>query len=327
MARVVVVTGASYGVGRATAEAFARRGDSVGLIARGEESLDATRAAVERLGGRALALSVDVADAAQVEHAAERIEAELGPIDIWVNNAMATIFAPLVQVTPDEFRRATEVTYLGTVWGTMAALRRMRPRARGAIVQVGSALAYRSIPLQAAYCGAKSAIRACTDSLRSELLHEGSSISLTMVQLPALNTPQFEVARSRLPQHPQPVPPIFAPEVAAEAIVWAAGAGRREVFVGWPTVRAILGQRFAPGFADRYLARVGYSAQQTDEHVGPERADSLFEPMPGVRHAHGPFGSQARSRSTQFQLTRSRNTIAVLIAAAAAAAYGTLSRR
>ena len=322
----MVVTGASYGVGRAIAEAFARRGDSVGLLARPDESLDAACAAVEDTGSAALALPADVADAAQVESAAERAEAALGPIDVWVNNAMATIFAPIEEIEPDEFRRATEVTYLGVVWGTMAALRRMRARNRGTIVQVGSALAYRSIPLQAPYCGAKSAIRGFTDSLRCELLYERSKVALTMVQLPALNTPQFEVARTRLKRHPQPVPPIFQPELAGEAIVWAAAAGRREVWVGWPTVEAIVGQKLAPGLADRYLGRTGYSSQQADDYVSPKRRDNLFEPPPGVHDTCGRFSHQARKRSLQFELSKRRDVIATGVGAAAAL-LGLLGRR
>src|SRR4051794_30283527 len=231
---VVVVTGASAGVGRATAIAFARRGDRVALLARGAAGLEAARADVEQAGGTALPLPTDVGSAASVEAAAAACEEELGPIDVWVNNAMATVFSPIVQTTPEEFRRATEVTYLGTVYGTLAALRRMKARDRGSIVQVGSALAYRAIPLQAAYCAAKHAVNGFTESLRTELLHDGSKVRVTVVQMPALNTPQFGWSRSRMPRHPQPVPPIFQPEVAADAIVWASDHGRREVYVGGP---------------------------------------------------------------------------------------------
>jgi short-subunit dehydrogenase len=305
-ARVVVVTGASYGVGRAVAEAFARRGARVGLLARTEESLEAARDDVERLGGTGLAIRADVAAAEEVEAAAEAVEEQLGPIDVWVNNAMATIFSPFRDISAAEYRRATEVTYLGTVHGTMAALRRMRPRNHGTIVQVGSALSYRAIPLQSAYCGAKFAIRGFTDSLRCELLHDRSAVHLTMVQLPALNTPQFEVGRTHLARHPQPVPPIFEPEVAAEAVVFAAEARRREVWVGWPTVKAILGTTVAPGFADLYLARTGVDSQQTNEPVDPDRPDNLFEPVPGRRGARGRFDEQASSRSLQLELSKRR---------------------
>src|SRR5262249_50312901 len=251
---VVAVTGASAGVGRATARAFAREGADVGLIARGRERLEAAKHEIEATGRRAVVAEADVADSNQVESAAELIEDELGPIDVWVNNAMATVFAPVSDTTPEEFRRATEVTYLGSVWGTMSALRRMRARDDGVIVQVGSALAYRGIPLQGAYCGAKHALQGFLESLRTELLHEGSNVRVTMVQLPALNTPQFTWSRAKLPHSPQPVPPIFQPEVAADAIVWAASHPRREVMVGWPTVKAIVGNAVAPSVADRYLA-------------------------------------------------------------------------
>ncbi|HLK42485.1 MAG TPA: SDR family oxidoreductase, partial [Thermoleophilia bacterium] len=247
---IVVVTGASAGVGRATAHAFARRGARVGLIARGREGLDQAAAEVERLGGEALVLPADVADPDQVEAAAEAVEEQFGPIDVWINDAMATVFAPLLEITPDEFRRATEVTYLGTVHGTMSALRRMIPRDRGTVVQVGSALAYRAIPLQSAYCGAKFAIRGFTDSIRTELRHDHSSVWLTMVQLPAVNTPQFEWCRTRLPNHPQPVPPIFEPEVPAEAVYWAAHHRRRELTVGGSALKAIWGNRLSPRLAD-----------------------------------------------------------------------------
>jgi NAD(P)-dependent dehydrogenase (short-subunit alcohol dehydrogenase family) len=293
-------------VGRATARAFARRGARLGLLARASDGLDVARAEVET----AIAIPTDVADAHAVERAADLVEDELGPIDIWVNNAMATVFSPVAEVTPDEFRRATEVTYLGTVHGTMAALRAMRPRNRGTIVQVGSALAYRSIPLQAPYCGAKAAIRGFTDSLRCELHHDQSRIHLTMVHLPALNTPQFELARSRLPRHPQPVPPIYQPELAAEAIVWAASHRRREVFVGGPTVLAILGSKVAPALGDLYLARTGYEAQQAGKRVEEERPDNLFRPVPGDHGAHGVFDAEAKERSIQLWLTRNRGWLA-----------------
>jgi NAD(P)-dependent dehydrogenase (short-subunit alcohol dehydrogenase family) len=297
MAEVVVITGASAGVGRAVAQRFARRGARIGLIARGRERLEAAATEVDKAGGTGLALPADVGDPEAIERAADEAERELGPIDVWVNNAMATIFAPVSEIRPDEYRRATETTYLGTVWGTMAALRRMRPRNRGTIVLVGSALAYRGIPLQAPYCGAKHAVKGFFESLRTELLHDGSKIRLSMVQLPAHNTPQFSWGRTRLPRHPQPVPPIFEPEVAAEAIEYAAIHAPRELYVGLPTLKAILGERLAPWLLDRYLARNGYDAQQTGDPVDPDRPDNLFEPAPGDFAAHGIFDRKAKRSS------------------------------
>jgi NAD(P)-dependent dehydrogenase (short-subunit alcohol dehydrogenase family) len=328
MSRVVVVTGASAGVGRATAQAFGKRGDSVALLARGEDGLEGARGEVESLGGRALSIPTDVADADQVEAAAERAERELGPIDVWVNDAMTTVFAPFKELAPDEYRRATEVTYLGCVWGTMSALRRMLPRDRGSIVQVGSALAYRAIPLQAAYCGAKFAIRGFTDSVRTELLHDGSGVHITMVQLPALNTPQFNWCETRLPNHPQPVPPIYQPEVAAEAIVWASEHRRRELWVAGSAVKAILGNRIAPALADRYLAKTGYGAQQTGQPVNGDRPTNLYEPVEGEHATHGIFDDQARGSSRELWLTEHRSLIAGAAAAAAGAAgLALLARR
>jgi NAD(P)-dependent dehydrogenase (short-subunit alcohol dehydrogenase family) len=313
---VVVITGASAGVGRATAVAFARTGARLGLVARGRAGLAGARRDVEAAGGKALVLAVDVADHEQVEHAAAQIEESLGSIDVWVNNAMATIFAPFAEIAPEEYRRATEVTYLGYVWGTMAALRRMVPRDRGVIVQVGSALAYRAIPLQAPYCGAKHAIQGFTESIRCELLHEDSHVHVTTVQLPALNTPQFDWGRSRMPRKPQPVPPIYQPELAADAIVWAVRARRREVYVGGSTVLTILGDRLAPALGDRYLARTGYEAQQTDDRAEPDDRDNLFEPLPEEWGAHGRFDREAHPRSIQFGATKHRRAIGALAVAA-----------
>ena len=313
---LVVVTGGTAGVGRATARAFARDGADVAVIARGERRLAATKSELESLGAKCLAVSADVADETAVEEAAEHIEAELGPIDVWVNNAMATVFAPMADVTPEEFRRATDVTYFGSVWGTLAALRRMRPRDRGVVVQVGSALAYRGIPLQAPYCGSTHALQGFLESLRCELLHDGSRVRLTMVQLPAVNTPQFTWARGKLPRTPQPVPPIFQPEVAADAIVWAARHPQREVMVGGPTVKAIVGNAIAPSFADRYLARNGVDAQQTNEPA-TERPDNLFAPVDGTQAAHGPFDSQAKSRSIQLLVRTHPVAISGIVAGAA----------
>jgi short-subunit dehydrogenase len=295
--RVVVVTGASAGVGRALVRAFAARGASLGLLARGVGGLEGARQEVEKRGGRALVLPTDVADAHAVDAAADRVELELGPIDVWVNNAMVSVFSPILAMQSEEFERVTQVTYLGAVYGTLAALRRMVPRDRGTIVQVGSALAYRAIPLQSAYCAAKHALEGFTESLRSELIHDRSRVRVTMVQLPALNTPQFDWSRSRMPRRAQPVPPIFQPEVAAEAILWAAARGRREVLVGWPTVKAVLGNKFVPRYIDRYLARHGYDAQQTDEPESPGRPDNLFESVGGDPGAHGRFDLRARSFS------------------------------
>jgi NAD(P)-dependent dehydrogenase (short-subunit alcohol dehydrogenase family) len=302
--KVVAITGASAGVGRATVRRFARDGAHIGLIARGRERLDEAAAEVVELGGEALVLPLDVAEANALEYAATRIEERFGPLDLWVNNAMATVFAPVRDTTAEEFRRATEVTYLGAVWGTMAALRRMHPRDHGTIVQVGSALAYRSIPLQAAYCGAKSALRGFTESLRTELLHDGSNVHLTMVELPAHNTPQFVWSRAKMPRQPQPVPPIFQPELAAAAIAYAATQRRRELVVGWPALKAIYGEKIAPGLLDRYLARNAYDAQQTDEPLDADRPGNLFEPVEGDFSAHGPFDDQAKPRSLLFDLDR-----------------------
>lgn len=326
---VVVITGASAGVGRATARAFARRGARVGLLARGRDGLEGAVREVEELGGEALAFPLDVVNADQVEAAAAKIEHAFGPIDTWVNNAMTSVFSPFREMSAEEFRRVTDVTYLGYVYGTMTALRRMLPRDHGTIVQVGSALAYRSIPLQSAYCGAKAAIRGFTDSLRSELIHDGSKVHITMVQLPALNTPQFGWVKSRLPRKPQPVPPIFQPEVAADAIVWAAHHRKREVYVGGSTVKAIWGNKFLAGIADRYLARKGYEGQMTDEPEEPHRPHDLWSPLPGDRGAHGVFDERARPRSLQWEVNRrkGRMGLGTLALAGAATAAGMMLRR
>lgn len=313
--QVVVVTGASAGIGRATAAAFAGEGAKVALLARDTARLEAACREIRDVGGTALALPVDVADAEAVEAAAERIERELGPIDVWVNGAMVSVFAPLGDITPAEFRRVTEVTYLGVVHGTMAALRRMRARDRGTIVQVGSALAYRSIPLQSAYCGAKAGIRGFTDALRCELIHDRSSVRLSMVQLSAFNTPQFDWARSRLPRRLQPVPPIFQPELAAHAIVRAAHTAPRESWVGWPAVKAILFNRIAPWLGDRIAAAQAFDAQETQEPADPDRADNLFDPVEGGQGAHGRFDARAKTASAQMWLSAHRWTVLGVLAA------------
>jgi NAD(P)-dependent dehydrogenase (short-subunit alcohol dehydrogenase family) len=324
---VVVVTGASGGVGRATAHAFAKRGAHIALLARGEEGLADCRREVEVLGGRAIYVPTDVADHRQVEAAAARVEAELGPIDVWVNDAMATVFAPFADVTPEEYKRATEVTYLGAVYGTMAALRRMRARNAGTIVQVGSALSYRAIPLQAAYCGAKFAIRGFTDSIRTELRHDRSAVHLTMVQLPGVNTTQFNWCRSKLPNHPQPVPPIYQPEIPAEAIYWAAHHRRRELWVGYSTLEAIIGTKLSALAGDIYLARTGISGQQMpDRPVPADRPDNLFGPVEGKAATHGIFDDRATSRSPQLWLSIHRRAVGGAAVAAAAAITGAAVR-
>ncbi|MEN6336493.1 MAG: SDR family oxidoreductase [Phycisphaerales bacterium] len=301
---VVVITGGSAGVGRATARAFAGRGARIALLARGKDRLDqAVQDVKERGAADALAVAVDVADAGQVENAAQQIEEKFGPIDIWVNDAMTTVFAPFTEMTPEEFRRVTEVTYLGFVYGTMAALKRMFPRNRGVIVQVGSALSDRSIPLQSAYCGAKHGIRGFTDSIRCELIHYHSNVHITMVQMPALNTPQFNWCRSKMPRRAQPVPPIYQPEIAAEAIVFAATHRRREIYVGLPTVEAMWGNKFVPGWLDQYLAKTNFDAQQTHEFEDPDRPDNLFEPVAGDFAAHGRFDNRSRERSVELWAT------------------------
>ena len=319
----VVITGGSAGVGRACARAFAARGYDVGLIARGEERLEDVAAEVRVLGRRAVAVSADVADADAVEAATERFETELGPIDVWVNNAMTSIFAPIAETGPDELRRVTDVTYHGYVHGTMSALRRMRPRDQGVIIQVGSALAYRSIPLQAAYCGAKHAVVGFTDSLRCELIHDGSAVRVTAVHLPAINTPQFRWVRSRLPRKAQPVPPIFQPEVAAQAIVWAAEHERRELLVGWPTVFGILGHKLVPGFMDRYLADAAWAGQMLERPL-PERPDNLWQPVPGHQAARGAFDARAQADSPLLWADTHRGVVAAGLVAAIATVAGVL---
>ncbi len=320
-AQVVVITGASAGIARATAREFGARGAQVGLLARGQAGLDGAVKDVENAGGKALAILTDVADYDQVEAAAAQVEETFGPIDVWINVAFTSVFAPFHEITPEEFRRVTEVSYLGFVYGTMVALSRMRPRDRGTIVQVGSALGARSIPLQSAYCGAKHAINGFTESLRTELMHEHSNIHVTIAQMPAVNTPQFSWVLSRLPNHPQPVPPIYQPEVAARGVVFAADhPQRKQYWVGASTVGTLIGQKIAPAMLDRYLARTGYSAQQTGHKVGPDRPHNLWEPVDGPdghdHGAHGMFGERAHRHAPQLWLSHHARLVSTATAAA-----------
>jgi NAD(P)-dependent dehydrogenase (short-subunit alcohol dehydrogenase family) len=325
--QTVVITGASAGIGRATARLFGERGASVGLIARGEAGLDGAARDVEEAGGKALAIRADVADYEQVATAAGKIEETLGPIDVWINVAFTSVFSPFAEITAEEFRRVTEVSYLGFVYGTMAALARMGPRGQGTIVQVGSALGARSIPLQSAYCGAKHAVNGFTESLRCELMHENSGVHVTVVQMPAVNTPQFSWVRSRLPNHPQPVAPIYQPEVAARGVVYAADHPRRKQYwVGASTAATILANRVAPALLDRYLARTGYESQQTGQAADPGQPDDLLHPVDGVNGhdhgAHGVFDNRSHGRSAQMWLSQhARAASGVLAGAAVAGAF------
>jgi NAD(P)-dependent dehydrogenase (short-subunit alcohol dehydrogenase family) len=324
---VVVITGASGGVGRATARQFAAEGAKIGLIARGRAGLEATAREVEEAGGQALVLPTDVADPDQVEAAASAVEDAFGPIDIWINDAMVTVYAEFMDIEPAEFKRATEVCYLGMVWGTRAALKRMVPRDHGVLVQVCSALAYRGIPLQSAYCGAKHACKGFTESVITELRHHKSSVRVSMVQLPGLNTTQFTWGRTKLPHQTTPVPPIYQPEVAADAVHLAAHRKRRQIFVGMPTVLNIVGEAVAPWALDRYLARTGFSSQQTADPLDPRGHDNLFEPVDEDRGAHGPFDDEAHSVSPQYQLSKHRGAVLAGLGAAAAGAGAALARR
>jgi NAD(P)-dependent dehydrogenase (short-subunit alcohol dehydrogenase family) len=330
--RTVVITGASAGVGRAAARAFGHRGDRVALVARGETGLAAAAAEVDAAGGTALIIPTDVADPEAVDAAADAVEDAFGPIDVWVNDAFTSVFAPFAEISAEEFRRVTEVSYLGFVYGTMAALTRMRRRGAGTIVQVGSALGVRAIPLQSAYCGAKHAINGFTESLRTELLHEHSDIHVTVVQMPALNTPQFSWVLSRLPHHPRPVAPIYQPEVAARAIVHAADHPRRKVhWVGASTVATILGQHTIPAVLDRYLAKTGFSSQQTSQPADADRSDNLWEPLDGAdgtdHGAHGVFDDRALAHSPQRWLAEHGNPWGWATAAAALALGGAARTR
>ena len=317
--RIVVVTGASAGIGRAVARRFGRDRWRVALIARGVDGLEGARLEVEELGGEAMVIPCDVADESAVDAAAERVEREWGPIDVWINDAMVTSYCEFLDISPADFRRMTDVTYLGSVWGIRAAMKRMVARNRGTIVQVGSALAYRSIPLQSAYCGAKSALRGFIDSLRSELLHHRSRVKITMVQLSAFNTPQFDWGKTCGTKQPQPVPPIFQPEVAAEGIYYSALHPRRELWVGWPAMKAILAQKFVPGIVDRILAKQGYSGQHTDDPLPPGRQDNMYAPVPGDHGAHGRFDARAMPVSKQLDVSLHRSAIAAALGAVAIA--------
>lgn len=326
---VVVVTGASAGLGRAIVREFARHGAHIGLIARGSEGLEAAAREVEECGGRALVLPTDVADADAVQRAADEVEAKLGPIDIWVNNAMSSVFSPIKEMQPDEYKRVTEVTYLGYVYGTLAALKYMLPRDRGTIVHVGSALAYRSIPLQSAYCASKHAILGFFSSLRTELLHDKSNVQTTMVQMPALNTPQFGWVKSRLARKAQPVPPIYQPEVGAHLVFRAAHRPqRREWYASWSVVKAIFGNKIAPSFADRYLAKNGYDSQQYGGFADPNRPNNLYAPIPEDRGAHGDFDQRAHTWSAEAWAEENAPVLGFALAGVAVAglAWGILKQ-
>jgi NAD(P)-dependent dehydrogenase (short-subunit alcohol dehydrogenase family) len=326
---VVVVTGASAGIGRATVRRFAKDGAQIGLIARNVEALENAKREVEEAGGKALVLPLDLADHEAVEAAAQRVEDELGPIDIWINNAMNSVMSPVKEMRPEEYKRVTEVTYLGAVYGTLSALKRMLPRDHGSIVLVGSALAYRGIPLQSAYCGAKHAMQGFADSLRTELMHDNSNVRLTMVQLPGVNTPQFTWVRTRMPRTPKPIGDVYTPEVAAESIHWAAHNERRELIVGMPAVKSIIGNKFVPQYADWVLSREGFEGQQTDQPVDPDRVDNLWESPPGDRGATGPFTDEAKDFSPQLWGTTHRTAAAMIGAGVvgAAVAMGLAAKR
>jgi NAD(P)-dependent dehydrogenase (short-subunit alcohol dehydrogenase family) len=326
--RVIVVTGASAGLGRAIARQFGGPGARLALLARGTDGLEATATELASGGSKVVALPVDMADWEAVQDAARTIEHELGPIDVWINNAMASVFVPFVDVDMADFERVTDVDYLGFVHGTKAALSSMVPRDSGVIVQVSSALAYRGIPLQSAYCGAKHAIVGFTESLRTELLHDHSAVQVTMVHMPAMNTPQFGWVRSALPRRAQPVPPIYQPEVGARAVRFAADHPRRRSYnVGAPTVLTILGNKVAPGLLDRYLARTGFKAQQTHQSEDPGRPDNLYEPVAGDHGAHGTFDARSHDRSAQVWLTTHRPVGATVLAGCSALVGTTLMRR
>jgi NAD(P)-dependent dehydrogenase (short-subunit alcohol dehydrogenase family) len=325
---VIVVTGASAGLGRAIVERFARDGAAIGLIARGRERLDDARRSVEALGGRAIVLPLDVADASAVEQAAETVERELGAIDVWINNAMVSVYSPIKAMPAEEFRRVTEVTYLGYVNGTLAALKRMLPRDRGVIIQVGSALAHRSIPLQSAYCAAKHAILGFHESLLTELLHDKSRVRATMVQMPAMNTPQFDWAKSRLPHQTQPVPPIFQPEVGADAVHHAVRHDvGRELLVAWPTVKAVYGEKLVPAYIDRRLGRTGFTSEQTNTPANPARPDNLWEPVPGPFSAHGRFDDRSKEYSVELWMAKRKPWLEIAGAAMLGVALGLSSTR
>ena len=311
--KVVVITGASAGVGRAVSYAFAKQGAHLGIISRNEGRLLSLKKELQPFNRKVAIVALDVSDPNELDRAATTFEKELGPIDIWINNAMVSVFSPIKEMTPQEYRRVTEVTYLGVVYGTLAALKRMLPRDKGVIIQVGSALAYRGIPLQSAYCAAKHAVQGFHDSLLTELLHDKSHVKVSMIQLPALNTPQFDWARSRMSKKAQPVPPIFQPEVAADAILWAVQHYRREYVVGFSSWKAIYGNNFFPSWADKFLARVGYKSQQTDEQKEIDQPDNLFDSVSGSFGAHGRFDERAKRRSLFFLFTKHQTTIYFLL--------------
>lgn len=315
--RVIVVTGASAGLGRAIALEFVKEKARLALIARNPEGLESAKKEIEVAGGEALILPLDISNEIEVEAAAEKIENELGPIDVWVNNAMVSVVSPVKRMKPEEFKRVTEVTYLGYVYGTLAALKRMLPRDHGVIIQVGSGLTYRGIPLQAAYCAAKHAIKGFTESLRCELIHDQSQVQVCMAQMPALNTPQFSWVKSKLPKEPQPLPPVYQPEVGARAVAWMARHPRREMWVGSSTLQAMIGERLAPGLLDHYLAQKAYSGQQADSQLDPSRLDNLWKPFPGNYQIHGSFGEMAKTWSFQSFLSRHRWAVGLFAGALA----------